>query len=64
MRGPLSILKESWLGFRDLPTSLGKRAEDLPVVQESLNMAEACAQHYTEIVKRQRVHNYNFVRTA
>jgi hypothetical protein len=29
MRGPISILKDNWLGFQNLPISLGKRTGDL-----------------------------------
>ena len=60
MRGPLSILKESWMGFRDLPVSLGKRTEDfLQDVQTSLQLAEEYSKHQTEIAQQRYVHNYN-----
>jgi hypothetical protein len=39
-RGPLAILKESWLGNRDLPVGLGKQAEDfLNEIKENLEAA-------------------------
>ena len=53
MKGPLSILRESWLGYRDLPISLGKRTEDfLREVQDGLKTAESYAD-----LHRQAVHS-------
>lgn len=60
MRGPLAILRDTWLGFRDLPVSLGRRTDDfLTNVQQSLQAAESYARQHTEVPQRQYVHNYN-----
>ena len=60
MRGPLSILHDSWLGFRNLPVSLGKRTEDfLQEVKAGLEAAEDYAKQQTELAQRQYVHYHN-----
>ena len=60
MRGPLSILRDSWLGFRNLPVSLGKRTEEyLCEIKSKLQVAENYAKEQTELAQRQYVHHYN-----
>jgi hypothetical protein len=59
-RGPLAILKESWLGNRDLPVSLGKRAEDfLNEIKENLEAARAYTDEHTRNAQHKYVHYHN-----
>jgi len=59
-RGPLSILKESWIGERELPLSLGKTAEEyLQDLKTNLEMARAYAEFYTEYEQRKSTEYYN-----
>jgi hypothetical protein len=57
MRGPLSILRDTWLGF---PVSLGKRTEDfLKEVQAGLEAARTCAEENTRAAQQRYVSRYN-----
>ena len=59
-RGPLAILKESWLGNRDLPVSLGKKAEDfLRELKENLEAAHAYVDEHTRAAQHKYVHYHN-----
>ena len=59
-RGPLAILKESWLGNRDLPVSLGKKAEDfLTKLKENLEISRAYVDEHTRNAPRKNVHYHN-----
>jgi hypothetical protein len=58
--GPLAILKESWLGNRDLPVSLGKKAEDfLRELKENLEAAHAYVDEHTRAAQHKYVHYHN-----
>jgi hypothetical protein len=60
MRGPLTILKDSWLGFRNLPVSLGKRTEEfLKEVKQGLGAAQLYADEHTRLAQQRYVHHYN-----
>jgi hypothetical protein len=60
MRGPLSILRDTWLGFRNVPVSLGKRTEDLlKEVKRGLDAAQSYADEHTKLALQRYVHNYN-----
>lgn len=60
MRGPLSILRDTWLGFRNLPISLGKRTEDfLAEVKAGLEAAQEYAGEHVKEAQRRYVSHYN-----
>ena len=60
MRGPLSILRDTWLGFRNLPVSLGKRTEDfLKEVKTGLDAAIEYAGENTRLAQQRYVHQHN-----
>jgi hypothetical protein len=59
-RGPLAILRESWLGNRDLPISLGKTAEDfLAEIKDNLEAARSYVDEHTRNAQRKYVHYHN-----
>jgi hypothetical protein len=58
--GPLSILRDTWLGFRNLPISLGKRTEDfLKEVKGGMDAAQKYADESTRLAQHRYVHQYN-----
>ena len=59
-RGPLSILKESWMGEREIPFSLGKTPEKyLQDLKDNLEMARAYADYYSDLEQRRTTEYYN-----
>jgi hypothetical protein len=59
-RGPPAILKESWLGNRDLPVSLGKKAKDFrKKLKENVDAAHAYVDEHTRAAQRKYVHYHN-----
>ena len=59
-RGPLAVLKESWVGHRDFPLSLGKTAEDyLADLRQSLEVARSYADTHLQKAQRQYISRYN-----
>ena len=51
-RGPLTILKDSWCGEKDLPVSFGKNAtEYLRELHDKLNIAATYAASHSEVNK-------------
>jgi len=62
--GPLSVLKNHWIGTEELPVSFGKTAtEYLRDVQERLQIAEQYAGPHTEAEQR-RYQKYHNLRSA
>jgi hypothetical protein len=56
MRGPLAILRDTWLGFRNLPVSLGRRTEDfLKEVKQGLDAAQSYAAEHTRLAQQRYV---------
>ena len=52
-KGPLSVLKESWAGERELPFSIGKKPEEyLQTLKENLELAKVYAEYYSEIEQK------------
>jgi hypothetical protein len=59
-KGPLSILKESWAGERELPFSIGKKPEEyLQTLKENLEMAKIYADYYSETEQKRYADHYN-----
>ena len=59
-RGPLAILKESWIGEKDLPFSLGKTAtEFLQELGENLKIAKDYAEQHSHAIQNHYVNRYN-----
>ena len=59
-QGPLSVLKESWVGERPLPFSIGKKPEKyLQSLKDKLEMARAYADYYSDIEQRKYATHYN-----
>ena len=59
-RGPLSILKESWTGERELPLDLGKSpTEYLAELRNNLETANAYADSYTARAQQRYATHYN-----
>jgi hypothetical protein len=59
-RGPLSVLKESWAGERELPFSIGKKPEEyLQTLKENLELAKVYADYYSEIEQKRYADHYN-----
>jgi transposase InsO family protein len=57
---PLSILRESWAGERELPFSIGKKPEEyMQNLNENLEMAKIYADYYSEIEQRRYAEHYN-----
>ena len=59
-RGPLAILKETWVGARDYPLSLGKTASEfLQELKEKFEIAQIYADAHTKIAQKKYVDHYN-----
>jgi len=59
-KGPLSVLKESWIGERELPFSIGKKPEEyLQTLKENLELAKLYADYYSEIEQKRYADHYN-----
>jgi hypothetical protein len=59
-KGPLSILKESWAGEREIPFSIGKKPEEyLQTLKENLELAKIYADYYSEIEQKRYADHYN-----
>ena len=59
-RGPLSVLKESWAGERELPFSIGKTPEEyLQTLKENLELAKIYADYHSEIEQKRYADHYN-----
>ena len=59
-RGPLTVLKESWVGERILPFNLGKKPEEyLRTLKENLDLAKAYSDFHSTIEQKRYAHNYN-----
>ena len=59
-KGPLSVLKESWAGERELPFSIGKKPEEyLQTLKENLELAKVYAEYYSEIEQKRYADHYN-----
>lgn len=59
-RGPLTILKESWCGEKDLPVSFGKNAtEYLRELHDKLNIAATYAASHSEREQNRYASHYN-----
>ncbi|MDW0176774.1 MAG: DDE-type integrase/transposase/recombinase, partial [Nitrososphaeraceae archaeon] len=59
-RGPLSVLKESWVGERELPLNLGKTPEKyLQSLRDDLEFAKAYADYYSNKEMKRYANNYN-----
>jgi len=59
-RGPLAILKESWMGERELPFSIGKTPEQyLQSLKENLELARAYAEYYSDVEQKRMTEYYN-----
>ena len=63
-RGPLTVLKNHWIGTEKLPVSFGKSAVDyLRDVQQKLEVAAEYASSYAE-VEQERYKKYQNLRSA
>src|SRR6218665_3336666 len=59
-RGPLPILKESWMGERELPFSIGETPEQyLQSLKENLELARAYAEYYSDVEHKRMTEYYN-----
>jgi hypothetical protein len=59
-KGPLSILKETWVGERDLPLDLGKNAtEFLEELREKMTKAREITEEHTKRMQDRYVNRYN-----
>lgn len=59
-RDHLAILKESWVGKRDLPFRIGKTLQQyLRDLKDNLEMARAYAEYYTDIEQKRMTEYYN-----
>lgn len=59
-RGPLTVLKESWAGERELPFSIGKRPEEyLQLLKENLEIAQAYASIHAKEEQQKYAAHYN-----
>ena len=59
-KGPLSVLKESWAGEREIPFSIGKRLEEyLQTLLENLEIARSYADLHSEAEQRRYASYYN-----
>jgi len=59
-RGPLSVLKESWAGERELPFDVGKRPEEyLQTLKENLEIARVYADLHSDCEQKRYADHYN-----
>jgi transposase InsO family protein len=59
-KGPLSVLKESWAGQRELPLNIGKSPEEyLQTLKENLEIAKAYADLHAQNEQENYAHYYN-----
>lgn len=59
-RGPLTVLKESWAGERELPFSIGKKPEEyLQTLKENLEIAKAYADIHAQKEQKRYADHYN-----
>ena len=59
-RGPLSVLKETWAGERELPLNLGKGPEEyLQSLKENLEIARVYAEIYSQHEQKKYADHYN-----
>jgi RNase H-like domain found in reverse transcriptase/Reverse transcriptase (RNA-dependent DNA polymerase) len=59
-KGPLSVLKESWAGERQLPFSIGKTPDEyLQTLKENLELAKIYADYYSDIEQKRYADHYN-----
>src|SRR6218665_3945763 len=59
-RGPLIVLKELWIGERQMPLSIGKTTEQyLQDLKNNLELARAYAEFYSDIEQRRMTDYYN-----
>jgi hypothetical protein len=59
-RGPLAILRETWMGDRELPVGFGKRAEEfLEELREKLITAQKYADEHSKGAQERYVHYHN-----
>ena len=59
-RGPLTVLRESWTGDRELPLNIGRKPEEyLNNLRSNLELAKTYAEYYSDIEQQQYAHHYN-----
>jgi len=60
LTGPLSILKETWTGEREIPSNLGKSAADyLTELRDHMEVAHGYAKEQNNISQQRYVNRYN-----
>ena len=59
-RGPLTVLKENWVGDTALPLNIGNKPEEyLRTLKQNLEFAKSYAEYYSEKEQQQYAHYYN-----
>jgi len=57
-RGPLAILREAWMGDRELPVGFGKKAEEF--LEELIENLMSAQKYATEHAKRSQEHYVHY----